>query len=273
MAKEWRWISIILLLPTFSYLPSSSNLPSLWCPTPAPTLIILYLYTHTHTPPYTLVHVGKGSYLIRGGGPCCHTQFPMPKRSSGQLNQTERHVRSRSPYEVEKRRSTTLSEDIIHAQDSKDGPLNSREPQFPVSEDAPDRSRSSLPSTDPRDIDKRASFEKHKWRQWRPKSPWACSVPLLAATGMAFILMLIIIHAFVTRQLDPKGCGMCWSRPIYFHFKDFDTEHTRFASKYSLYMIKEGGIDEDARVGPAFHRRENALTITGQRRSSPVHSR
>lgn len=38
---------------------------------------------------------------------------------------------------------------------------------------------------------------------------------------------------------------MYYSKPIYTRFADFDTEHTRFASKYSLYLYREGGLDED----------------------------
>ena len=41
---------------------------------------------------------------------------------------------------------------------------------------------------------------------------------------------------------------MYYSRPIYTHFADFDTEHTRFASKYSLYLYREGGFDEDPKA-------------------------
>lgn len=37
-------------------------------------------------------------------------------------------------------------------------------------------------------------------------------------------------------------------RPAFAKFSDFDTEHTRFASKYSLYLYREGGIDEDTMV-------------------------
>jgi hypothetical protein len=33
--------------------------------------------------------------------------------------------------------------------------------------------------------------------------------------------------------------------PIYLKAKDFDTEHTRFASKYNLYLYRENGVDED----------------------------
>ena len=90
--------------------------------------------------------------------------------------------------------------------------------------------------------------QNRNWRQWRPRSPWACSFPVLVTAILAIILILSIVHAFLTLQLDPKGCDMCWSRPVYIKFADFDTEHTRFASKYSLYMIREGGIDEDPNV-------------------------
>lgn len=43
---------------------------------------------------------------------------------------------------------------------------------------------------------------------------------------------------------------MSYMRPAFAKFPDFDTEHTRFASKYSLYLYREGGIDEDTRVRP-----------------------
>lgn len=42
---------------------------------------------------------------------------------------------------------------------------------------------------------------------------------------------------------------MCYTREIfYFEFRDFDTEHTRFATKYSLHLIREEGFDEDPKV-------------------------
>ena len=85
-------------------------------------------------------------------------------------------------------------------------------------------------------------------RQWHHTSAWSCSPMVLCTTLIATTIFLIIVHAFLTRQLDPKGCDMCWSRPMYVHHKGFDTEHTRFASKYGLYIIKEGGVDEDERV-------------------------
>ena len=41
---------------------------------------------------------------------------------------------------------------------------------------------------------------------------------------------------------------MYWSRAMFIKFADFDTEHTRFASKYSLHIYREGGFDEDPKV-------------------------
>lgn len=90
--------------------------------------------------------------------------------------------------------------------------------------------------------------EPRSWRRARARSPWACSLLTISATALSALVLLFIVHAFLTRQLDPKGCDMCWSRPIYIKFSDFDTEHTRFASKYNLYLYREGGFDEDPKV-------------------------
>ena len=91
--------------------------------------------------------------------------------------------------------------------------------------------------------------EPRSWRRARARSPWACSWLTVTVTALSALVLLFIVHAFMTRQLDPKGCDMCWSRPIYIKFSDFDTEHTRFASKYNLYLYREGGFDEDPKVG------------------------
>ncbi|KAK3044812.1 GPI inositol deacylase, partial [Coniosporium uncinatum] len=48
--------------------------------------------------------------------------------------------------------------------------------------------------------------------------------------------------------LDPKGAGMSRMASSYVQFAGFDTEHTRFATKYNLYLYRELGIDEDPRV-------------------------
>lgn len=86
-------------------------------------------------------------------------------------------------------------------------------------------------------------------RQTRLQSPWSCSLLTLSVTALSLVLLFSVIHSFLTRQVDSKGCDMCYTREIiYFEFADFDTEHTRFATKYSLHLIREEGFDEDPKV-------------------------
>lgn len=114
-------------------------------------------------------------------------------------------------------------------------------------------------------------------RRSRVRSPWRCSILILTTTTLSLIALLCILHAFVTRQLDPKGCRMSMMRPAFAKFSDFDSEHTRFASKYSLYLYREGGIDEDTMVSrPGVVGRETILirsSCIGQGCSGLVHTR
>ncbi|KXX83419.1 GPI inositol-deacylase [Madurella mycetomatis] len=81
---------------------------------------------------------------------------------------------------------------------------------------------------------------------WR--NPWAISFLALVASTVGIGFLLAVLHSSVTRQIDPKGCRMSYMRPSYARLDDFDTEHTRLASKYSLYLYREQGIDHDTRV-------------------------
>jgi len=82
----------------------------------------------------------------------------------------------------------------------------------------------------------------------RLSNSWAFSLYTAAVTLLGFGALLLMVQSFLTRQVDTKGCEMSYMRPAFFRFQDFDTEHTRFATKYSLYLYREGGIDDDARV-------------------------
>ncbi len=83
--------------------------------------------------------------------------------------------------------------------------------------------------------------------QWR--NPWSCSLLTIASLFAATTLMLLIWQSFTTRQLDPKGAAMSYMASAFVRYPDFDTEHTRFATKYSLHLYREMGIDDDdARV-------------------------
>ena len=114
--------------------------------------------------------------------------------------------------------------------------------------------------------------ELRAWRS-RMRSPWSSSWLILSATALALLLLFSIIHSFATRQLDSKGCDMYYTRSIFFKFADFDTEHTRFATKYSLHLYREGGFDEDAKVTVS-----RSLTLTlnsqtaGQGRPCAIHT-
>ncbi|KAK3201433.1 hypothetical protein GRF29_185g942244 [Pseudopithomyces chartarum] len=100
-----------------------------------------------------------------------------------------------------------------------------------------------------KDITADSMDERHACRQRaRWKNPWACSLHTIVATLLGLAALFLMAQSFLTRQLDPKGCAMSYMRPAYFKFDDFDREHTRFAGKYSLYLYREGGIDDDRRV-------------------------
>ncbi|KLU85998.1 GPI inositol-deacylase [Magnaporthiopsis poae ATCC 64411] len=82
----------------------------------------------------------------------------------------------------------------------------------------------------------------------RSRSPWAISTLALLVSLLGLSCLGLIIHSLNTRQLDPKGCRMSYMRPLYARLDEFDTEHTRFASKYSLYLYREQYIDDDTKL-------------------------
>lgn len=130
-----------------------------------------------------------------------------------------------------------------------------------------------LPLTSDLTADKTA--EGREKRRWRMQSPWACSPLTLVLTSLSIIALFSIIHSFLTRQVDPKGCDMCYTREIiYYEFADFDTEHTRFATKYSLHLIREQGFDEDPKVYPHPNQKSSfeAYCDPGQRCSGSLYS-
>lgn len=76
------------------------------------------------------------------------------------------------------------------------------------------------------------------------RSPWAVSLLTLVATVVAIFILCSILHSFLNRQLEPPGgCVGPRMRPSYIKFRGFDTEHTKFASKYSLYLYREDLVD------------------------------
>lgn len=84
--------------------------------------------------------------------------------------------------------------------------------------------------------------------QSRLRGLWSISLLTLITTFAGLLFLSSILYSFLNRQLDPKGCRMSYMRPSFVKLSDFDTEHTHFASKYSMYLYREGGIDDDERV-------------------------
>lgn len=85
-------------------------------------------------------------------------------------------------------------------------------------------------------------------RRPRLRSPWAITFTTLVTSILGIAFLAAVLHSSVTRQLDPKGCRMSYMRPGYARLNDFDTEHTRFASKYSLYLYREQGVEHGTKV-------------------------
>ncbi|KAF1992557.1 PGAP1-domain-containing protein [Aulographum hederae CBS 113979] len=102
-----------------------------------------------------------------------------------------------------------------------------------------------IPKDEVRDT---AMNENQSRKRARMRNPWAISLLTLLTLVASAVLLTSIGQSFVTRQLDPKGAAMSRMASSYVHFVGFDAEHTRFASKYSLYLYRELGIDEDQRV-------------------------
>lgn len=88
----------------------------------------------------------------------------------------------------------------------------------------------------------------------RPRrGPWFTTIPVILAALLGLSLLATVLHSLSTRQLDPKGCRMSYMRPSYIKLSEFDTEHTRFASKYSLYLYREQGLDNEKVQAPTYH--------------------
>ncbi|KAI1268740.1 GPI inositol-deacylase [Xylariaceae sp. FL1019] len=89
---------------------------------------------------------------------------------------------------------------------------------------------------------------KHRTRHVQPQSPWRLSLLALVTSLAGIAILVSIVYSAGNLQCDPKGCRMSWMSPSYVPFTDFDTEHTRFASKYSLYLYREQGIETRPKV-------------------------
>ncbi|RCI13759.1 hypothetical protein L249_8083 [Ophiocordyceps polyrhachis-furcata BCC 54312] len=77
---------------------------------------------------------------------------------------------------------------------------------------------------------------------------WTASPLVFCVASLGLALLFVILRSLLRHGVEPKGCRMSYMSPSYLHFSDFDTEHTRFATKYSLYLYREQGLDDDDKL-------------------------
>lgn len=94
----------------------------------------------------------------------------------------------------------------------------------------------------------KTSDAKAAGRRLRSRSAWTTGILTIVVSLIGIGFLAAILNSSATRCLDVKGCLMSYMRPSYAKLSDFDTEHTRFGSKYSLYLYREQGIDDDIKV-------------------------
>ncbi|RPA94491.1 PGAP1-domain-containing protein [Choiromyces venosus 120613-1] len=107
----------------------------------------------------------------------------------------------------------------------------------------PPRDREPLDATTPPTLPKEKMEDTRNFRRPRLRSAWLCSLSTLGVTFLSAFVLWTTIRSFRERQCDIKGCRMPQMSPVYIREKDFDTEHTRFASKYNLYLYREHNVD------------------------------
>src|SRR6266540_2867335 len=98
------------------------------------------------------------------------------------------------------------------------------------------------------------SFVKHFSTLWKPSALFSMrnasallsfSYPIIIICVVTIIFGGMIIHSFFYHQRDPKGCNVPSMNPLYIKQYNFDSEQTRFAGKYGLYLYRDTKHDND----------------------------
>lgn len=80
--------------------------------------------------------------------------------------------------------------------------------------------------------------------------------PLYVVAGFGLLLFLLAALLYLQGSLaeaDANSCKRIYMYPSYARIKSFDNTHTKFASKYSLYLYREQGLDPiPSAVGDGF---------------------
>lgn len=120
---------------------------------------------------------------------------------------------------------------------------NSSTWRTPPSQASPDTTVPSMMPLTSQRLPMEASPDGPRLRHHRLRSPWLCSILTAVTTSLALIFLLSILRSFSARQVGSDGCGIPVMSPTFIRMLGFDTEHTRFASKYNLYLYREEGVD------------------------------
>ncbi|KAI8339120.1 PGAP1-like protein-domain-containing protein [Chlamydoabsidia padenii] len=70
---------------------------------------------------------------------------------------------------------------------------------------------------------------------------WILILSFITMTSLG--TLLIMLDSFTHYQKDTTACRESYMRPLYLKQDGFDSEMTRFAGKYSLYLYREKGVD------------------------------
>lgn len=100
-----------------------------------------------------------------------------------------------------------------------------------------------MPLGSPRLPMEASSPDGRRARQSRQRSPWSISIITTITTIAAITFLATIMRSFTERQAGHSGCGVPMMSPTFIRMLEFDTEHTRFASKYNLFLYREEGVD------------------------------
>ncbi|KAJ5145965.1 uncharacterized protein N7515_000529 [Penicillium bovifimosum] len=107
----------------------------------------------------------------------------------------------------------------------------------------PSNDTKTMPLGSPRLPMEAPSPDGRRARQARLRSPWSCSILTAFTTCVAVAVLVSIVTSFTGRQVGGDGCGVPMMSPTFIRMLEFDTEHTRFASKYNLFVYREEGVD------------------------------
>ncbi|KAJ6072414.1 hypothetical protein N7467_010499 [Penicillium canescens] len=107
----------------------------------------------------------------------------------------------------------------------------------------PSNDTKTMPLGSPRLPMEASSPEGRRSRQSRLRTPWSCSILTAFTTCVAVAILISIVHSFADRHVGGDGCGVPMMSPTFIRMLEFDTEHTRFASKYNLFVYREEGVD------------------------------